>query len=132
MRPLVVGQPGPVGRADLAEPRAGDLEDLGQPEAAADLDELPARDDHLAAGGQRAQGQDGRRGVVVDDGRRLGAGQPAEQRRRRRRSGSPRSPRSQVELEVAVAPGHLGDRLDRLGRQRGPAEPGVEQDARWR
>ncbi len=46
---LVVGQPGPVGRADLAEPGAGDLEDLGEAEAPADLDELAARDDHLAA-----------------------------------------------------------------------------------
>ncbi len=49
---LVVRQPGLVGRADLAEPGPRDLEDLGEPEAAADLDELAARDDHLSPGRQ--------------------------------------------------------------------------------
>ena len=55
-RALVVGQPRLVGRADFAEPGARDLEDLGKPEAAADLDELAARDDHLAAGRQAPSG----------------------------------------------------------------------------
>ena len=48
-RRLVVGGPGAVRRADLDEARAGAREHVGDAEAAADLDQLAARDDHLAA-----------------------------------------------------------------------------------
>ena len=36
-----------LGRSVLSEPRAGELEHLGDAKAAPDLDELPARDDDL-------------------------------------------------------------------------------------
>ena len=65
--------------------------DVGHAEGAADLDQLAARDRHLAAARQRVEHQQHRGGVVVDDGRGLGAGQLAEQAarhgRRARRAG---------------------------------------------
>ena len=107
---------------------ARDLEDLRQPEAAADLDELTSRDDHLAARRQGAQGQNRGTGVVVHDGRRLGARHLSQQPRHAR---GPPPPLTllELELEVAVSPGHGGDGLDGFLRQRGPAQAGVEQDA---
>ncbi len=79
-RPLVVGQPRAVGRADLDQPRPGLRDHVGHPEAAADLDQLPARDDHLAARPrQRGDGQQGGAGAVVDRERRFGAGQLAQE-----------------------------------------------------
>ena len=80
---LVVGGARPVRRADLDEPRAGAGEHVGDAEAVADLDQLAARDDHLAALGERGEREQHRAGVVVDDERRLGAGQPAQDARRR-------------------------------------------------
>src|SRR3989442_4849075 len=71
-RSRVVAHRGPVRRPDLDELRAGTPQDIRDTEAAADLDELPARDDHLlprGEGGEREQ--DGSR-VVVHDHRVLG------------------------------------------------------------
>src|SRR5437763_348317 len=48
-RPLVVGCARPVRGADLDESRAGPGEDVGDAEAVADLDQLAARDEHLAS-----------------------------------------------------------------------------------
>ena len=48
-RALVVGGARAVRRADLDEPRAGAREHVGDAEAVADLDQLAARDEHLAA-----------------------------------------------------------------------------------
>ena len=56
-RPRVVGQARAVGRPDLDEARAGLGDDLGDAEAAADLDELAARDDQVAPGRERRGGQ---------------------------------------------------------------------------
>ena len=67
-----------VGRADLDQAAAGARHDVGNAEGAADLDQLAARDDDLAAGGQRVQHQQHGGGIVVDGGRRLGAGQAAQ------------------------------------------------------
>ena len=50
-RPLVVAGVGLVGRAHLDELHAAGRHDVGQAERAADLDQLPARDDDLAAAG---------------------------------------------------------------------------------
>ena len=99
---LVVGGARAVRRADLDEPRARAREHVGDAEAVADLDQLAARDDHLASLGERGEREQDRGGVVVDDERRLGAGQPAQDR------GDvilPRAARAvaQVELEVRVA-----------------------------
>ena len=125
----VVGQAGAVRRADLDQPRAGLGDHLGHPEAAADLDQLPARDDHLAApAGQRRHGQQHRRGAVVDHQRRLGAGQLAQQ---------PLDvvvaraalPAAQVQLEVRVARRRARDGRARLVGQRRAPEVGVHHHA---
>ena len=92
-RPLVVRDPGAVRGPDLDEPRARAGEHVGNPEAVADLDQLAARDEHLAALGERGQGEQHGRGVVVDDERRLGARDPAQQRRRDDPGASPALPR---------------------------------------
>ena len=101
-RALVVGGARAVRRADLDEPRARAGEHVGDPEAVADLDQLAARDEHLAALGERGEREQHRGGVVVDDERRLRAGEPAQER------GDvvlPRAARARVEvvLEVRVA-----------------------------
>ena len=70
-RRRVVAQPRAVGGPDLDQARAGLRDDLGDAKAAADLDELPARDDDLAARpGQRRGGEQHRGGAVVDRQRR--------------------------------------------------------------
>ena len=68
------------------------------------------------------------RGVVVDDDRRLGAGQPAQQRSD---VVLPRPARSfgEVVLEVRVAAADVDRALDRGGRQRGAAEVRVDDHA---
>ena len=80
-RALVVGGARAVRRPDLDEPRAGAREHVGNPEAVADLDQLAARDEHLAALGERGEREQHGGRVVVHDERRLGARQPAEERR---------------------------------------------------
>ena len=76
----VVGQAGAVRGADLDQARAGLGDDLRDPEAAADLDELAARDDELAPARERGGGQQRRRRAVVDHERGLGARELAQQR----------------------------------------------------
>ena len=70
---------GAVGGADLAQHRPGAGHDLRDAERAADLDQFAAGDRHLAPERQRVQDQQHRRGVVVDHGGRLGAGDLAQQ-----------------------------------------------------
>ena len=93
-RALVVGGARAVRRPDLDEPRAGAREHVGDAEAVADLDQLAARDDHLAALGERGEREQHRGGVVVDDERGLGAGQPAQDRARRDPGASRARPRA--------------------------------------
>ena len=76
--PLVVGGAGSVRRPDLDEPSARAREHVGDAEAVADLDQLAAGHEHLAALRERGQRQQHGGRVVVDDERRLGAGQPAQ------------------------------------------------------
>ena len=66
-RALVVVGARPVRRPHLDEPGARAGEHVGDPEAVADLDQLAARDDDLAALGERGEREQHRRGVVVDD-----------------------------------------------------------------
>ena len=78
---FVVGRARAVRRADLDEPRARAREHVGDAEAVADLDQLAARDEHLAAFGERGEREQHRRRVVVDDEcaprrRSAGAGSP--------------------------------------------------------
>ena len=76
---LVVGPARPVGRPDLDEPATRLGHDLGHAETAADLDQLTARDDHLATAGQSRQRQQDGSGVVVDDQPGLGTARAREQ-----------------------------------------------------
>jgi len=121
----VVAQVGAVGGADLDQPGAALLQDLGDPERAADLDQLAARHQHLAAGGQGGERHQHGGGAIVDHQRRLGAGEAGEP------ALDPGAaltapPGGEVELETRVAPRHLLERRARRGRQRGAAEIGVE------
>ena len=79
-RARVVGGARAVGRAHLAQPRARALDDLGDAEPVADLDELAARDDDLAPARERRERQHQRGGAVVDADRGLGARQLADER----------------------------------------------------
>ena len=69
----------PIGGAHLAQDGAGAGHDVGNAECAADLDQLAARDRYLPSQRQGIQDQQHRRGVVVDDGGGLGAGDLAQQ-----------------------------------------------------
>jgi hypothetical protein len=126
-RPFVVGGAGPVRRPDLDEPRARAGEHVRDPEAVADLDQLAARDDHLAAFRERGEREQQRGRVVVDDDRRLRSREPAQQRRqvvlaRAARAGG------EVVLEVRVA-ARGRDALERRRGERGAAEVRVHDDA---
>ena len=93
---LEVGDASPVRRPDLDEPGAGPADDVRDPDAAADLDELAARDDDpAAAAGKPDREGEGRR-VVVGDERVFGAGQRDEvvlgDPGARRRAGRSRGP----------------------------------------
>ena len=127
-RPLVVGDPRAVGGADLDEPGAGARQHVGDPEAVADLDQLAARDEHLAALGERRQGEHHGRSAVVDDERRLGARDPVQQRGEVILTRAART-RVEVVLEVRVAAADLDDAVERRRRERRPAEIGVDQHA---
>ena len=72
-------QVGAVGRSDFLEPAAGTRHDVRHAERAADLHQLAARHHDFLAQAQRVQGQEHGRGVVVDHGCRLGAGELAQQ-----------------------------------------------------
>ena len=124
-RALVVGSPGPVRRPDLDEPRAGVCEHVGNPEAVADLDQLAARDDDLVTFRERSKREQHRRGVVVDDERRLGAGQAAQQRSQVILAGAARAG-GEVVLEVGKA-ADVGDSIERGPRQRCAAEVRVHE-----
>ena len=120
-RALVVGGAGAIGRPDLAQPGARAREHVRDPEAVADLDQLAARDEHLPILGQRREREHHRRGVVVHDQRRLGAGQPPQD------AGDVILPRAaaaglQVVLEVRVAAPDLQRPFERGLRQRRPSE----------
>ena len=110
-RRLEVGGARPVRRPDLDQPRAGPPDDLRDPDAAADLDQLAARDRDAVLAGQPDR-EDERRRVVDRDERVLGAGQRDEvvlggAEPRAAPAGVP------VELEQRVGPGGAGRRLDR-------------------
>ena len=101
-----------VRRAHLAQDRARLRHDVRDAEAAADLDQLAARHDHLASRRQRRQHEHRRRRVVVDDDRGFGAGQPAQQR-----------------LGVDVAPAARAARRGRIRATSSRARP--RRRARW-
>ena len=67
-----------VGGADLDQLHARARHDVGHAEGAADLDQLAARHRHFLAQRQRVEREVDRGGVVVDDERGFGAGQPRQ------------------------------------------------------
>ena len=81
-------------------------QDLGHAERAADLDQLAARDDHLAAARERREREQHRGGVVVDGERVLGAREQAQQlcdRRRRARRARRSRDRARGRCSAAAA-----------------------------
>ena len=128
-RALVVGAARAVGRADLDEPRSGLRDHLGHAEAAADLHELPARDDDLVARPCERRCRQQRRGrAVVDRQRRLGPRELAQQRLDVVVARAA-LPRAEVPLEVGVTLGRPGHRVARCGGQRRAPEVGVDDHA---
>ncbi len=125
-RALVVRGARPVRRPDLDEPRARAHEDVRDPKAVPDLDELAARDDHLATLGQSREGEEHGGGVVVDDERRLGSRQARQEGRQMVLTRSTLAVR-EVVLEVRVAGADLGDSLERGCGERRTAEIRVHE-----
>ena len=109
-RGAVVGHSRAVRRADLDQARAARAHDVGDPELAADLDQLAARDEHLLALRERGEREQQRRGAVVHDERGLGPG--IERGSKLGAHGAIPAPVAAVDLEVGVGRGRLADRLD--------------------
>ena len=95
----VVREPRAVGGPDVDQPGARLGQDVGHPEAAADLDALAPSDEHVASDGEGGENQQHGSGVVVDDDGRLGPGESAEQAPDRGLTGSPPAGR-EIELDV--------------------------------
>ncbi len=127
--PLVVGRARPVRRSHLDEARARARQYVRDAEAVADLDQLPARDEHLATLGKRRQRQQHRGRVVVDDERCLGARQPAEDPCDMILTRAAAA-LCEVVFEVRVAASNLRDALESRGRQRSAAEVRMRDHAR--
>ena len=126
---LEVGEPRPVRRADLDEGCTGARQDVRDPEAVADLDQLSAGDDHLPALRQGGDGEQDGGGVVVDDDRRLRAGQLAQRGGEMVLPGASASG-LEVVFEVRIAGADLMDPRQRRLRERGPTEVRVDDDSR--
>ena len=126
-RPAVVGDPGAVRGTDLDQLRPGGGHDVWDPELAADLDQLAARDEDGSALGERRERQHQRRRAVVDDEGALRARDGLQERLGAR---APRAARTgiAIHLEVGVVPRRARHRPDRLGSQRRATEVRVEQD----
>ena len=106
----------------------GSRHDVGHPEGAADLDQLAARDDRLAALRQRVQGEEDGGGVVVDDGGVLGAGQLDEEVAQDRVAlAALAAVEVELERERVAHRRHRG--LDGLLGEQRAAEVGVEHGA---
>ena len=103
--------------------------DVGNAERAADLDQLAARDDHFAPVRERVEHEQHGGGVVVDDGRGLGAGQFAQQALDDRSSRSPRAPESRSNSRFTGARQRAHDRAHGLIGQQRAAEVRVQHGA---
>jgi len=128
-RAFEVGEVHLIRRADFHESRAATREHVGQPEAAADLDELIARHDDLAAFRERVEDQQHGRRAIVHDERVFGAGRLVQQRRDACVARAAR-PRSEVELEIGITAGDRRHRRERGRGERGTPEVRVQQHAR--
>ncbi len=124
----VVLEVGAVGGAHLAQHRAGAAQDVRDPELAADLDQLAARDDDFLSAGQALEREQHRGGAVVDDEGGLRAGEPPQQALDVRVARAALLP-GHVHLEIRVGPRHLVQPLLREGGEQRAAEVGVQHDA---
>ena len=127
-RQCVVVQSRPVCRAHFAQPRARLRHHIRHPEAAADLDQLASRHQHLAAARDGRQRQERRRRAIVHHDRRFGARNAAQQGFSVCRTRATR-PGRQIELEIAVAGTERPELLDRRRSQWRASEVGVDDDA---
>ena len=128
-RRLVVGGARAVRRPDFPEAGTGAGEDVGDAKAVADLDQLAARDEHLAPVGERGEGEQHGACVVVDHQRALRACEPPQETGQMMLTRAART-LGEVILQIRVAEGDTGDAVDgRLG-ERGAAEVRVHQHAR--
>ena len=114
-----------VGGADLDELGTGAGHDVRHPEGAADLDQLAARNDRLAAERKCVEDQKNRRRVVVDDGRILGSGQFADERAQMIVTLAALA-LLDIEFEGNCLAHGDADSLDRLLGKKRPAEIGVQ------
>ena len=64
-----------IGSSDLNEFGAAESHHIRQAERPADLDKLAARDDNFLAVSNGVEDNAGGRGIIIDHGSRLGAGQ---------------------------------------------------------
>ncbi len=119
--PLVVGETGAVGGADLDQPSARLGHHVGDAEAAADLDELTSRHGHVTVPCERRQHEQHRSRTVVHHVRGLGTAGASEESSGVHRTRPPLAG-GEVELEVG---GRCGD----VDPERCPAQVGVEQHA---
>ena len=126
---LVVAQVRAVGGADLDEFGARSRHDIGDAEAAADLDKLAAADDDLFACGMGRQHQQHSGGIVVNDQRVLGTGKRADQLRGMFLARPARAGVHAV-LERAVAARDLGHGLGGRLRERGSTQVGMDNNTR--
>jgi len=126
----VVVEGGLVGGADFAEDGAAGFEDIGDAEAAADLDQFAAGDDDLGAGwgGEVAEDEDEGGGGIIDDGGGGGVGGEGEEVFDVGGAGSAFAG-VEVEFEVAVTGGDIGEGEGGGLGEGGAAEVGVEEDA---
>ena len=109
--------------------RSAFFHDLRNAEAAADLHQLAARDDHLAVLAEAVQHQQHGGGVVVDHQRGLGPAQ-ATYKLFHQFVAAAAPAGAQVELQIAVAIGGHGHGLPRLFGQHGAAQIGMHHHAR--
>ena len=128
-RGAVVGRARAVRRADLDELRPRRGHDVRDPELAADLDQLAARDQDLLAARQRRKGEQERGGAVVHDERVLGSGHRDQQRFCPGRALAALS-RLAVDLQIRVGPSGSGGGTRRCLRQRRPPEVRVQHHTR--
>ena len=118
-----------IGRADLDERGAARGHDVGDAEAAPDLDEFAATDDRLAAGGEGLQGEHECGGAVVDHQCILSAREFSEQRGAVHVAAAACAERDIV-FEGGRRAGDLGDRLERRRSEGRAAQIGVQHDTR--
>ena len=127
----VVGEAGLVGGADLDQPRAALADHVGDAEAAADLDQLAARDDHLARRPAARSGPAASAAALLLTTSAASAPvSAAQQRLDIWRSASRGAPRREVELEVGSSRARPRPRRPiASGGERRAAEIGVQHDA---